>query len=143
MYHFMETILRRLTGAIVLWAIALGGSGCGANDGSVRSRETDGGAYRVSYHLTRDGFPLNEHCSLLVNVESLADEALPEALTIEVDADMPSHGHGINTLPEVVKSSPGAFEVEGLLFHMPGEWELYVDVVVGPVRERATFAFTL
>ena len=56
---------------------------------------------------------------------------------------MPSHGHGINTAPEIQKVTTGKYEVRGLLFHMGGEWELYIDVMEDGIPDRATIAFTL
>ena len=43
---------------------------------------------------------------------------------LSVDAGMPAHGHGMNNAAKVVQHEPGRFRAEGMLFHMPGEWEL-------------------
>lgn len=51
--------------------------------------------------------------------------AAPERLT--VDAVMPAHRHGMNYHPKVIKTKNG-FRAEGLLFHMPGEWEFVFDL---------------
>jgi hypothetical protein len=48
--------------------------------------------------------------------------APPEALT--VDAQMPEHRHGMNYRPSVTRLAPGRWRAEGLMFHMPGRWEL-------------------
>ena len=37
----------------------------------------------------------------------------------------------------------GAYRVDGLLFHMPGSWEIYVSVAGDGAKERATFAVWL
>ena len=37
---------------------------------------------------------------------------------------MPAHQHGLNYAPEVSALGDGTFRVDGLLFHMPGLWEL-------------------
>jgi len=51
----------------------------------------------------------------------------PQALS--VDARMPEHRHGMNYRPEVKRLAPGRWRAEGLMFHMPGRWELafFVD----------------
>jgi len=67
----------------------------------------------------------------------------PSDLQIEVDADMPTHGHGINTQPEIEQTPDGAYEVRGLLFHMGGLWEVYIDCVKDGIPDRATLSFTL
>lgn len=62
---------------------------------------------------------------------------------IAVDAGMPSHGHGMNLVPRTHRTDGERFTVDGMLLHMPGAWELYVDVTSAGETERATFAFTV
>lgn len=54
---------------------------------------------------------------------------------------MPHHGHGMTVEPVVrrLDSTPAVFDVSGMMFHMPGEWEVYIDIVDGPYSERVTF----
>jgi len=53
--------------------------------------------------------------------------AAPKAL--KVDAYMPEHRHGMNYRPTVKTLGPGRWQADGLMFHMPGKWELlfFVD----------------
>jgi hypothetical protein len=50
------------------------------------------------------------------------------ARLLAVDAVMPAHGHGMNYRPSVKDLGAGRFEVQGLLWHMAGRWELRFDV---------------
>ena len=50
---------------------------------------------------------------------------------IQVDAMMPAHQHGMNYDPLVTDLGHGAFDVHGMLFHMPGIWEVRFDITVG------------
>jgi hypothetical protein len=43
---------------------------------------------------------------------------------LRVDATMPDHRHGMNYRPRLQASGPGAWTADGLLWHMPGRWEL-------------------
>lgn len=45
-----------------------------------------------------------------------------------VDAVMPAHQHSMNYTPTVVELGEGAFRVEGMLFHMPGVWEIQMEL---------------
>ena len=45
-----------------------------------------------------------------------------------VDATMPAHGHGMNYRPNIVVLGDGRFRADGLLLHMPGQWQLTFDV---------------
>jgi hypothetical protein len=56
---------------------------------------------------------------------------------------MPSHGHGMNTKPRLTRLGDGEWRAEGMLFHMPGEWELYVYVGLDKAMERAAFPLKL
>jgi hypothetical protein len=99
---------------------------------------SNGGTYRVSYTPAPDPIPLNELFTLtawIVPVEKAPPVTSLSALS--VNAAMPEHDHGMNTRPRVVAQPDGSYRVEGLLFHMPGRWELYFDVSDGGSTERA------
>lgn len=57
---------------------------------------------------------------------------------IRVDAGMPMHGHGMNYKPSESKIGPGHSKFEGLVFHMPGAWQITFDVYEGNTRKRLT-----
>jgi hypothetical protein len=79
--------------------------------------------------------------ALEVNVFRDAKLQQPAAgTTIEVDAGMPAHHHGMNLSARIEPVSDGRFRVSGMLFHMPGQWEIYIDVIQGAKKERARFA---
>jgi cytochrome c peroxidase len=52
----------------------------------------------------------------------------PPPETLKLDAHMPAHRHGMNYAPSVLKLGPGRWRAEGLLFHMPGRWELVFEI---------------
>ncbi len=95
-----------MIGAIVV--TAWGGCGPGASSTvtqtgersalHVRTTEQDG--YRVEVVFVPDPAPLNEHFGLRVIVRK-GGVAAPADTTIHVDADMPAHRHGINTLTHI------------------------------------------
>jgi hypothetical protein len=55
-----------------------------------------------------------------------------------VDARMPEHRHGMNYRARVFRKPDGIYVAEGLLFHMPGLWQLMFDVERGDRMERLT-----
>jgi hypothetical protein len=105
--------------------------------------DTISASYAVSCVFDPSPIPRNEHVDMTLSLRRKDGAALSEGLSVKVDADMPSHGHGINTAPEIQKVTTGKYEVKGLLFHMGGEWELYIDVMEDGIPDRATIAFTL
>lgn len=44
------------------------------------------------------------------------------------DAIMPAHQHGMNYDVDVTQTSPEQFTVSNAVFHMPGLWELQVEL---------------
>jgi hypothetical protein len=63
-----------------------------------------------------------------VGIEPLEGSSqIPTAILF--DGGMPSHGHGFVTRPRVTRNlGNGEFLVEGVKFHMPGEWVFRVTV---------------
>jgi hypothetical protein len=49
---------------------------------------------------------------------------------------MPAHFHGMNRVAKMSRAG-SAWKAEGLVFHMPGHWELYIDITQGGSTERA------
>jgi hypothetical protein len=70
-------------------------------------------------------------------------EGLPvEGATVTVNGDMPAHGHGMPTQPEVTADLGGGdYRVEGMAFQMGGYW--IVDVTVTADGETDLIRFGL
>ena len=58
-----------------------------------------------------------------------ARNGTPPATGLRVDAVMPAHRHGMNYRAAVSPRGDGRFVADGLMFHMPGQWQLVFDVV--------------
>ena len=65
----------------------------------------------------------------------------PPPRALKIDAHMPEHRHGMNYKPTVKPAGPGRWHAEGLLFHMPGKWEL-VFLVDGERMAREAVVFS-
>ena len=74
-----------------------------------------------------------KHFALEIAVCSKSS-VVPES--IKVDAHMPEHRHGMNYAPEVKAIGPGRWRAEGLMFHMPGKWELVFEVRAAGKSDR-------
>ena len=68
---------------------------------------------------------VGEPFALLMNVCTKAGEP---AELVRVGASMPEHKHGMNYAPTIKAMGNGRYRVEGMLFHMPGNWEVEFDV---------------
>lgn len=109
---------------------------------SLRSQPSDKKSFRINYTPIPDPIPLNQHFRLRFQVQDAQNKLLEKA-QIKVDAGMPEHNHGMNVKPVVKELGKGVFEVRGLLFHMPGYWEIYVDIEHQGKKEQAIFGVTV
>lgn len=53
------------------------------------------------------------------------------AVLTRVNATMPEHQHGMNYRPSIERigdAKDGRWRADGLMFHMPGRWELRFDI---------------
>ncbi|MBX3001389.1 MAG: FixH family protein [Caldilineaceae bacterium] len=92
------------------------------------TRMTEQGIYEISYTSDSGGVPINQIQNWTLNVKTAEGQPV-ESAAITVDGDMPQHGHGLPTRPQVTGYlGNGDYKVEGLKFHMPGWW--VVDFVV-------------
>ena len=78
-------------------------------------------AYRVAPAPT----PLNAPFAVEFSICARNGGAVPIA---KLDAWMPAHRHGMNYRPSLSSPAPCLIRAEGLLFHMPGRWELLFDI---------------
>jgi hypothetical protein len=100
--------------------------------------ESNSGTYYVVFAPNPNPVPLNNTFSAHVDVYKNGNKAQrAQGVVLAVDALMPEHNHGMNTEPTIKSNSDGSFDVSGLLFHMPGKWELYFDIQDGRYLERA------
>lgn len=98
---------------------------------------SDGGSYEITINPEGGEILRNKHFA--IDVQLVAKSGSVDDLTVKVDADMPAHGHGMNTKPESSMIEGGGHRAEGMLFHMGGDWVITVDVMRDGKTERATF----
>lgn len=92
----------------------------------------------------------------LFSVETVltgADGAPVTGGRVQVDARMPQHGHGMATKPEAdpgVCATPdtcthpeGRYRMDGMKFHMPGEWTVTFEVDGPAGSDRAEAVYRL
>ena len=104
-------------------------------------RKTDRGNFTVTIQPGGGSITRSQHFSLEVILEPSAEAGSPNSVL--VDADMPSHGHGMNTKPEMTHEGGNRYRASGMLFHMAGEWSITVEISVGRTQERAYFPVSI
>jgi hypothetical protein len=71
---------------------------------------------------------LNEHMTLIIELEKL-DPNAKDVESLNFDARMPEHKHGMVTKAKVTKLAPLKFKVEGVRLHMPGKWVFDFEIL--------------
>jgi hypothetical protein len=62
---------------------------------------------------------------------------------IRVSGDMPAHGHGMPTEPVARARGRGLYELEGMMFQMPGRWYVQLDVRSAGRHDTIRIRFTI
>jgi len=100
---------------------------------------SEAGRYRVSLRPRSGEIPLRSFHAWVFHVETL-DGGFFVPARLAVDGGMPQHKHGFATAPRVTKAlGDGDFLVEGVKFHMAGEWLIRFEFTGARGADRATF----
>ena len=105
--------------------------------------KTLGGLYTVRWRTEPDEIPLNAPFTVELRLGRADGSELPDTTKVVVDATMPAHHHGMNRAPRIESDDPSVWHARGMLFHMPGDWEVTIDVFERGVSERAVFEVEL
>lgn len=97
--------------------IALPAAACPLPEPAVRQ-----GAVQTAWKVDGASIVVGKHFAIEVLVCPV------DAKLERVDATMPEHRHGMNYRASIRQLGEGRWRAEGLMFHMPGRWELRLDV---------------
>ena len=98
---------------------------------------TERGLFGVGVEVEGGEIPLNVPFELWVDLKSGSNSTQPlPGRTLLVEGWMPGHGHGMLRQSEVDDLGDGRYRVRGMLFHMPGTWELRIKVIETRLEEE-------
>ena len=107
------------------------------------TRTSATGIYRTSIVARPNPVPTNQIHSWTIHVENANGDPVDGA-TIKVDGDMPQHGHGLPTRPQVTKNlGNGDYLVEGMKFQMGGWWVVDFTITSGDKTDTVRFNMIL
>ncbi len=107
------------------------------------TQSSDNGLYNVSYTVSTGTVPINQIHQWTLHVER-PDGTPVEDATIDVDGDMPQHGHGLPTKPRVTKNlGNGDYLVDGMKFQMGGWWLMDFTITAGEETDVVHFNMML
>lgn len=107
------------------------------------TRASENGAFRATIVPSAEPIPTNQIHNWTLRVE-MPDGTPVEGATIAVDGDMPQHGHGLPTQPQVTQYlGDGEYLVEGMKFQMTGWWIVHFDIEGSGQSDRVQFNLML
>ena len=126
--------------AAALLLLAASGAACAQDEpcGAVLDARQRVAVEGPQHHLAFVPVPAplasGRHFSLEIVVCARAGARAPSGL--KVDADMPSHRHGMNYKATVTALGNGRYRADGLMLHMAGRWRLLFDLTVDGRTQR-------
>lgn len=104
---------------------------------------SENGLYRATIVPDREPIAINQLHTWVLHVESSDGQPLDDAI-VSVDGDMPQHGHGMPTQPQVTQNlGNGDYLVEGMRFQMGGWWVVDFVIEAGGQQDKVSFNLML
>ncbi len=95
--------------------------------------------FKVSYKSTGGLIRINRIHSWELTIRDADGQPVNDA-KVTVVGDMPEHGHGLPTQPEVFNMGVGGFyRIDGMKFQMPGWWVVTISVMADGVHDAVSF----
>lgn len=112
----------------------------------VRAEQTEWlserGIFTVSFESSLDPIVINQMHSWVLQITSEGDPVLDAELV--VIGGMPAHDHGLATTPRVTEElSEGKYRLDGIRFHMQGDWEILIEIKADGTTDFVTVTLTL
>ncbi|MDL2399450.1 NHL repeat-containing protein [Rhizobium mayense] len=107
------------------------------------SQISNGGSYVVTYSISDGAISIGQPFALTLRILNAQDHSDASDVGLSVSATMPAHYHGMNTQPTVERAPDGSWHIKGMLFHMPGAWQLNFDISGPNGIERAQADYLL
>lgn len=104
---------------------------------------TRSGYYRVSFTSEVVPIEINRIHAWVMHVEDPDGQPVTGA-SITMTGGMPLHNHGLPTAPQMTAELGGGdYRLEGVRFHMNGDWELTVTIDVDGRRDTLVIPLTI
>lgn len=101
------------------------------------------GYFSLSYESALQPIEMNRIHSWNLHIED-ADGVPVTGAVIEVEGGMPAHNHGLPTRPRVTTELGGGdYRLDGMRFHMAGEWLIRIEIVLDGKTDEIVVAITL
>lgn len=101
------------------------------------------GLFTLSYESALQPIEINQMHHWVLHIEGEGGELVTGA-HVEVIGGMPAHDHGLPTRPRVTTElEDGNYRLDGMRFHMAGDWELTITIAVDGKTDTVIVALHL
>lgn len=105
--------------------------------------ESSNGSFKVSYSSKVMPIPINQIHQWVLLIENAEGKPVSDA-NIELQGGMPLHDHGLPTNPVATEYlGEGNYLIEGIRFHMMGDWEITLEISQGGHRETVLISLKI
>jgi hypothetical protein len=95
--------------------------------------------FNVNYNSIGGSIRINRIHSWELTITDADGQPVNDA-EVTVVGDMPEHGHGLPTQPEVFKMGVGGlYRIDGMKFQMPGWWVITINVMADGKHDDVSF----
>jgi hypothetical protein len=100
---------------------------------------TANNVFNVQYNSIGGSIRINRIHSWELTITDADGQPINDA-EVTVVGDMPEHGHGLPTQPEVFKMGVGGlYRIDGMKFQMPGWWVITINVMADGKQDDVSF----
>lgn len=101
------------------------------------------GLFTLSYESSIEPITINRMHNWMLHIKT-ADGAVVTDAVLSVVGGMPEHDHGLPTRPRITNNlGDGNYRLEGLRFHMAGEWLLEVTIDDGERTDSVNISLSI
>lgn len=101
-------------------------------------RQIESSRFTLAYRARPSPIAVGRHFTVEFAVCANDGTITPES--VRVDAYMPEHRHGMNYKASIKPEAGGRYRADGLMFHMPGRWELIFELRAAGQTDRLTYS---
>jgi hypothetical protein len=113
--------------------------GAAAENTDQQSWLSENGDIKLSFHSSVEPLPLNQIHEWTLHLETRNGVPVENA-KVQIKGGMPAHNHGLPTDPVVTQYlGDGDYRVEGVRFHMQGEWLMEVSITYNGNQHDTVF----
>ena len=99
--------------------------------------------FKVSYTSSIQPVEINRIHEWVLHIETVDGDVVEDA-EVSIEGGMPAHDHGLPTQPRVTEYlGAGNYRVQGIRFHMSGEWLLTIGINDGRMIDTAAVVILL